>query len=447
MELVFTPTITGDYRILITNLRNTSGDYRLRIRQSPANEARIDSRVELSGPALSYDTPRFRIHYTLGGVDAVTEDYVHQVGDAMEEIYTAQIDTLAWAPPFKDGQIGGNDHYDVYLLDLINDAYDYGLGVAVPSFPFGDNPDTSFVEKYGGAGFIRLDNDYAEEAERYGYDPITLMRTTAAHEFHHIIQFSYDVFDTYNWYYEATASWMEIITFPDDEDASRYIEDVYAYPEICLGADDFADPTGGSLKYGTWLFLESLAETHGDAFMNRLWENIALDDGWVPLEETLKLYNDALPDAVVRYHLRNLVRDYKVAPRFDKYVVWLENDITDTGRWSFSGRGIQELAANYYTVELAEGAYSISLQSDNENLELWLVGVKGLDAAVTPLGRGATVNIGGYSNTHLMVFNHEYDNDITECQYSDYTIAIQAGRGTPALPAFLLDASHFAPIN
>jgi hypothetical protein len=125
----------------------------------------------------------------------------------------------------------------------------------------------------------------------------------------------------------------------------------------------------------------------------------------------------------------------------------LENDITDTGRWSFSGRGVQELAANYYTVELEDGAYSISLQSDNENLELWLIGVKGIDAAVVPLGRGATVNIGGYSDTHLMVFNRDYDNDITECQYSDYVIAVQPGRGTPTLPAFLLDAAHFVPLD
>src|SRR6185436_4271081 len=119
---------------------------------------------------------------------------------------------------------GGDGRYDVYLVNL-PDIYGY----ASSSSATGDNPNTDAVEEFARAGFLVLDNDYSEYD-----DPIQAMRATVAHEFHHVVQYGYDSEDSFQWYYESTASWMETVTMPDEEEATIYVEDVFNYPEICF---------------------------------------------------------------------------------------------------------------------------------------------------------------------------------------------------------------------
>ena len=80
----------------------------------------------LSGPEQVYDSTRFRIHYTLLGQDAVpkaddnangTPDYVEQVVVVLEEVYRIEVEQFGWVAPPADKGFGGNDLYDVCLLD------------------------------------------------------------------------------------------------------------------------------------------------------------------------------------------------------------------------------------------------------------------------------------------------------------------------------------------
>ncbi len=41
--------------------------------------------------------------------------------------------------------------------------------------------------------------------------PIESMQVTAAHEYNHILQFNYDLFEQV-WMYESTATWVEVVT-------------------------------------------------------------------------------------------------------------------------------------------------------------------------------------------------------------------------------------------
>jgi len=271
-----------------------------------------------------------------------------------------------------------------------------------------------------------------------------LMRATAAHEYHHGIQFGQDQGDPFGWYYEATASWMETVTFPDQEAATEYVEAPFTYPEICFGVEGSADPTDGTIMYGSWIFMESLTKAHGNQAALQLWQNIALYDGWQPLEETLARYNDAIPLAIARYHAQNLVRDYTLADRFPN-TVWLENVIDDIGDWTYTGRGVQELAANYFELALPPGQYTVAVRGEDDSLELWLIGITGTEAEVISLGGSGVIDTTGYEYVYLMVFNPEYDEDVTNCHYNDYKITIAAGSGTMPAVTFKFDAAHFEP--
>lgn len=446
-QAVYITPEDGVFTVFMTNISGTSGEYKLEIAVTSAEAAEARSRVRLSGPREVIDTEHFRIHYTLEGVDATTVEYAQAVAQTMEEIYAIQIDLLGWPIPPQDDLRGGDGRYDVYLADILNNFDGGDLGFASPEFPTGDNPFTELVEDVAVPSFLVLDNDYAIDAQGQG-DPLDVMQATAAHEFHHGIQFGYDQNDSHNWYYEATSSWMETVTKPEVEEASVYAANIFSYPEICFGAQDAADPTENSLMYGHWLFIQTLADTHGDTIINQLWDNIALLDGFAALEATLTPVNDTIPDAVARYHVNNLVRDYRLAPDFGGVTVWEENRISDLGSWSYTGQGIQELAANYFTLTVAPGAYDVRIvESPNLNLQLWMVGIRGDVAEVIALGVGGTINTGPYDAAHLMVFNPSFDNDIDACDYTSYSLEVSAGTGTPPPPRFTLDATNYLPIT
>lgn len=448
--IVYQAAAAGQYTVVVTNFPGTSGNYVLDIWILSAAEilSSLEStRVQFSGPRQVYDTENFRIHYTLEGKDATTLEFVELVAQTMEEVYDIQINQLGWAAPPPDGQLGGDSRYDVYLLELLGEEVESRLlGYNSPEGPEGDNPNTAEVEPSAVPSYLVIDNDYAQDQLEDGTS-IQVMRATAAHEFHHGIQFGYDAGrNEFRMFYEATASWMETITFPDEEAATGYVEQVFTYPELCFAAQGDADVTGLAV-YGTWLFLQSLADTHGDDAPIRLWENIAQYDGWEALEATLQDYGDTLTEMVARYHLQNLVRDYAMTPNFADRTVWLENNITGPGSWTFTGQGIQELAANYFAFAPGSGAFNVSVAGDDGSIELWAVGIKGPQATVFYLGRGADVVTRDFDEMYIVAFNTTIAEDVTSCNYAGYSIEVGAGTGAGATDYGTLDASQFASLG
>ena len=440
-EVAFIADMPDTYFVEITSYEETTGDYLLTIDVQPAENIQDNSRVALSDTALFYDTANFRVHYTLGGADFVTEEYVKLVAEAMEEVYQLQVVGMGWNMPPLDRARGGDGRYDVYLSDLINDI-DGGQGIL--GFARPEN-----FERYRGnqahntsPSFLVLDNNY----ELDGETPIPLMRSTAAHEFNHAIQFGYDDNEYHFWYYEATSTWMEAVTFPSAQDATRYVDYVYDYPEICFGAQGYSDPTG-LLMYGTWMFMQSLADNYGYDVVRQLWENIAVYDGWEPLIQTLAGYDDTLVDAISRYHMQNIVRDYKYTPIFKDKTVWLDSEITGIGEWVHEGSGVQELAANYIELALPNGIYDISIEnaSDSE-LSLWVMGVRGDIADVYELGKSGTIVIKNYDRVYAMVMNTRYDDDLESCDYATYELAVTTGTRAPLTPIYQQFAEFFIPL-
>ncbi len=417
---------SGIYTVELTRYDgSSSGDFLLTI--TVGDESLFDvlaelTNVDLSGETLTRDTAHFRIHYTLEGSDSVTQNYVEAVAQAVEEVYQIMIVDMGWpAPPSDEGQHGGSVHYDIYLIDLIGGGED-ALGITTPLSIVGDNPNSPEEEEYAATSYISVDNDFDDTGE----DPISLMRTTVAHEFHHAVQFGYDVNDSHNWVYEATASWIETVVTPADEDATGYVEYAYQYPELCFGTID--DPEQGSLQYGEWTFLQFMADAYGMSSIQAYWRNIGKFEGFEALEQTLASYGSNVPESIGLYRTKNLAREYRFAPAFNA-TVWLEETITDVGRWTFTGEGVQELGANYFKVELDAGTYYAGLTNDSGKLEIWAIGVDSERVTTIPLGRGGSFDTTPYSSMYLMVFNPNYDDDLTDCEYYDYDIDVTTSKG------------------
>lgn len=444
--LAYTITENGAYKVILEVFEGASyGDYTLTVEVGDESLFKIIedmSRVELSGAALIRETPHFRIHYTLEGADDTTEAYVDAIVKTVEEVWTIQIDDKGWPEPPADREEGGDDRYDIYVASL-KKSDGYTLGYTQPGETIGDNPNTDGHEDYASDSYIVIENDFSEERDS-DLDPISLMHATLTHEFNHAIQFGYDYADAHSWYYEATATWIETVTLPDDQDATGYVSYNYDYPELCFGT--LADPDDGMLQYGEWLFIQSLVDVHGENIVHDLWDAVADYEGFEVLEETLAHYEESIQQALTRYRLQNLVRDYALAPQFEA-TVWLENTIRDTGSWTFTGDGIQEFGANYFYFKRPPGFYDIHLMGDGGFLNLWAVGIRGDEAEAFDLRRGGTIDTHGYDYVYLMVFNPVYDDNVDDCSYQGYSLDVQPGSETAQPPiALTFDATHFEPL-
>lgn len=440
---------SGEYTLQVTRYEeeegDSSGDYVVTVTigdESVLNALDELTRIQLTGEMRALNTPHFRIHYTFEGDDAITQTYLDAVAATVEEVWAIEIEQMGWPPPPSDGILGGDNRYDIYLMDLIGSG-EGSLGYASPESIIGDNPASSnVVEESAGTSYIAVENDFRDVD---GGTAISLMRATMAHEFHHSIQFGFDVNDPLNWYYETTATWMETASLSKDQDATGYISYTYEYPELCLGTEN--DPGEGQLMYGDFTFIQTLVDMYGEGAVVELWNNIATADSFDALENMLAPYNVDVPTVVANFRLKNLARDYELAPEFGA-TVWMENTIADTGRWTYTGEGIQELGANYFGVEMPEdGVYYAALVNDGASLELWAVGVTEEKVEAARLGRGGNFDTSLYDDTYLMVLNPQYDNDVSDCVYYDYDIEVTPAKGEPGTPTISFPATYYEPLG
>jgi hypothetical protein len=189
-----------------------------------------------------------------------------------------------------------------------------------------------------------------------------------------------------------------------------------------------------------------LTDLYGDDAVKDLWTNLAKYEGFEALEQMLAAHNMDVATTLAGYRLKNLARDYALAPQFDA-TVWLENVITDTGRWTYTGEGVQELGANYFSVELAPGTYYAGLVNDGGRLNLWAVGVTGEKVEAIPLGRGGNFDTAAYEHVHLMVFNPSYSEDVNDCTYARYDIDVTPAKGVPGEPIFSFPSRFYEPLG
>jgi hypothetical protein len=173
---------------------------------------------------------------------------------------------------------------------------------------------------YGAAGYFNTDDD--------GWPMIVLNPSTVAnpasgvatvaHEFYHSVQYgtqNYGYADEAAWFWEATASWIEVEVFPDN---SAYVVFLFGYamlPHLELNFFDY--PDRGELQeyhqYGAFIWPRYLAEYVGDwRIVRNAWVAPQTSDG-DPLEALRAEVADLDVDldvAFMDFAARNVTWDY-----------------------------------------------------------------------------------------------------------------------------------------
>ena len=182
-------------------------------------------------------------------------DYVEEVMGSAQDSFTVENTNLNWVEPLGDDNDGGGtgtDKTDVYLIET-NGAY---FGYASPDE--GQGQDSS---KYS---YLVLDDDYDEFGS---IDPIDALQVTMAHEYNHVLQFTYDSLED-GWMFESTATWMENNVYPAIDDYINYVPSFARSSRVPLTSNG-----GGGLKiYGAAVWNHYLQGTTGAGTVRDAWD-------------------------------------------------------------------------------------------------------------------------------------------------------------------------------
>jgi len=220
----------------------------------------------LTKPALSGEGivrsngGNFHIHYATSGADAPPladansnsiPDWIENVADVFEAVYAREISQLGYRQP-------PNIPYDVYLQQLAGNR-EFGF------------TQSDVLTGISATSFIVIDNDFADLIY-HPYNGATGLKITAAHEFHHAVQYGYNYyFDI--WYAETTATWIEDEVYDSVNQLYNYLGPYYQ--QTTLQLDTAASITTGG-GYGRWSFNRYLAESfYPITIIRNMWENLA----------------------------------------------------------------------------------------------------------------------------------------------------------------------------
>ncbi|GLK53912.1 pre-peptidase C-terminal domain-containing protein [Maricaulis virginensis] len=428
--IAYTAAHSGTYTLEISRYHgsDTSGEFRIVLSAVDASvvdtlQALNENVVTLSGPELTLETEDFIVHYTLEGGDASSARYAELVGIALQESYEAQIGRMGWAEPLRDD----NGRYRAYVAHV-----DGAMGFTKPVETVFDNPNTPDVRETLAArtAFV-IDNDFLGLGKEAPAE--SLLRATATHEFNHVVQFGYDAEEGLDWLYEATASWIEVATMGSDQDATDYVGTDFDTPHLC-----WTTQVDGH-DYAQWTLLQSMADSHGEAVVRRLWESSVTLDGFETASATLAEYGSDIPATIQRWRAQNYARAYDLAPLFSGSVA-VRHTLDEPGRWMSKG-GLEELGADYLVVDL-DGRFQVSLEGE-DGLELIGLGRRGDEVVAIALGQTGVFDTSGFSDAALMVFNSTLPAEPGTCNGVGYSIEIEASTGRMAAPAYRFDAPHF----
>lgn len=426
----YTATEAGTYMLEITRYQGgeSSGMFELVLMSVDASvvdtlQALLDNSIQLSGDVQSIRTEDFIVYYTLEGEDASSLEYAESVGVALQEMLDIQVNRMGWAEPIRDDE----GIYRAYIGDAGG-----SLGFTRPAQMVFDNPNTPDVREMAAARAIFLiENDFAGLGK--AASPHSLMRATATHEFAHVIQYAYDAEEALDWLYESTASWIEVATVGDDQDATDYVSSDYDSPERCWTTSESGH------NYSQWTLLQSMADVYGEDLIVRIWENTVEMDGFETVAAALREEGTTIPEVIGRWRAQNLALDYELAPLFNSTVA-LQRTLSETGPWRSKG-GLEQLGANYFTVDL-DGRFTVSLEAE-AGVEVVALGVRDDEMHVVPLGQSGVIDTAGWEYLGLMVFNANMPEEPGACSGVGYSLDIQPSNAAMAQAGYRFDARHF----
>lgn len=224
---------------------------------------------------------KFRIHYFTRGdsipkyVPSLNPDANAQlVAEAADSVYRFEIEYLNYPPPPDDNGRGGDDLFDIYIVNLNPGNY----GFTLDDSPTGENTFSSF---------IRIDNDF-EGCYTKG---VNACEVTVAHELFHSIQIGNYLYDysSYRYFFELTATAMEDFVFDN-------VNDYYNYKNYFHNPSKPFYDYSGSEGYGLAVWWIYLKEKFGFDILKRQWELVRTNNPLWAIELSLQDYNTSFRD-------------------------------------------------------------------------------------------------------------------------------------------------------
>ncbi len=242
----------------------------------------------------SYQTEHFKINYTLEGIHAVNNiDYIINMGNIFEQVYSFFIDTLDYDEP----PINSYSLYDINV-ERLEPGY---FGYAIP-------------QDYGQSciGSIFMRNSYSS-SDFSSHTEEENIKVTAVHEFFHLIQFGYNCYSLRLgsgdiWFMEATAVWSEDELYNGINDHYRYMSSWFSSPTKSIYDQE------QNYMYGTFIFVQYIDEHLGgpEAIKNS-WENSRTlaspinDVSVESIDNALNQYNSTFEDAYANMRIANRI--------------------------------------------------------------------------------------------------------------------------------------------
>jgi len=183
-------------------------------------------------------------------------DYVEVALLIAEHAFAVENGELGWRQPKSDRRLGGRGgKTDIYLADIGAAGL---FGYVAPDRAqarAGRFPRSLY-------SYLVLDDDYSRR-QFSGTLPAESLAVTLAHEYNHVLGFSYDSFQD-AWMSEATATWMEDQVFDSVNDYLRYMGRWVRRGRVPL--------TANSIKiYGSAVWNAWLERSYGRDLIRRAW--------------------------------------------------------------------------------------------------------------------------------------------------------------------------------
>lgn len=213
-------------------------------------------------------------------------DFVEKCAAYMDSSLQRHQDMGYLTPPADNGH-GGSDAYDVYFQDMT--SYGYTTPDGGGPNPWDDR--ASYIVLH--SNFLVFPPNDDPEGDQYG-----AAKVTAAHEFHHAVQWSYDYGEA-AWFSELDAVHMEEMVFDASNDCYNYLGDFFLYPEKSLMET-------GYHAYASFIFGLFVAQVFDTTLMRACWE------GALYVPEVFDVLSDSL------YYNHGWTMDSAVA----EFAVW-----------------------------------------------------------------------------------------------------------------------------
>ncbi len=264
-------------------------DLAARLGQLPPAERAVAERL-LARPTSSYDSirryrvrarhacgPHICVHWVESTSDAPSlkdanrnriPDWIDRTRQVFGQVWNVEVRQLGYRPPKSDRTSrnhGPNGNLDVYVADVGS------MGL----YGYCTTDDPARGPRGYVSGYCVVDDDFSRRQFSGAATGVKALKVTAAHEFFHAVQYSYDWLEDL-WLMEGTAAWIEDEVYDTVNDSRQYLNVSPLSTQFARLPLDHDNPdyseTDASYHYGVWIFWRYLSERYGRGVVRYVWK-------------------------------------------------------------------------------------------------------------------------------------------------------------------------------